>query len=99
MTKTQQSIGKENAIALFDSGWWKTKTHREIAELQFTIQELCCPFDVFHEAMEKTLGRPVWTHEFALNQDGLRDELFNGANPPSMGEIITMLKGKHVFVI
>ena len=28
--------------------------------------KLCMPFSIFQEAVEKTLGRPVWTHEFAF---------------------------------
>ncbi|MCY1459000.1 hypothetical protein D9M71_764370 [compost metagenome] len=32
---------------------------------------LCAPFPAFHEAVEKRLGRPVWTHQFP----GLADEI------------------------
>lgn len=50
---------------MYNSGWWKTKTPEEIAEFQIHEEKLCVPFDVFHESVEKWLGRPVWTHEFA----------------------------------
>jgi hypothetical protein len=33
------------------------------------------PFDVFHEAVEKTIGRPVFTHEFGVNANGIRAEI------------------------
>ncbi|MEN6622933.1 MAG: hypothetical protein ABFD50_15465 [Smithella sp.] len=29
---------------------------------------LSCPFDKMHEAIEKKLGRPVWTHELASDK-------------------------------
>jgi hypothetical protein len=62
----KNSIGKENAIELYESKWWEGLSHREIAGVQLFVTELCCPFDVFHEAVEKSLGRPVFTHEFGM---------------------------------
>jgi len=56
-----QSIGRETAIALYDSGWWKNKTPREIAAFQLFTEELTCPFGVFHKAVEEALCRPVFT--------------------------------------
>ncbi|ADP02551.1 hypothetical protein [Cronobacter phage EspYZU12] len=29
---------------------------------------LCCPFNLFHEDVEKRLGRSVWTHEFGSKE-------------------------------
>jgi hypothetical protein len=52
---------------------------------------LCMPFDVFHEAVEKTLGRPVWTHEFGLNFDGLKAELLGEKPASTMEEIINLI--------
>ena len=56
---------KEQAIALHDSGFWREMTLEDRARFQLHEPRLCMPFDVFHEAVEKTLGRPVFTHEFA----------------------------------
>lgn len=58
-----KSIGEEAAVELFNSKWWEGKGSREIAEKQLYIVELICPFDVFHKAIEESLGRPVSTHE------------------------------------
>lgn len=87
----QVSIGKEAAIALAATRWWKGKSAREIAERQLFTKELCCPFDVFHEAVEQCLGRGVWTHEFGLNYDGIVAEFLGTKPPPTMGQIIDML--------
>lgn len=84
-------IGKEAAVAMAETKWWESKTHREIAEFQLTTAELCCPFAVFHEAIEKSLGRPVWTHEFGVNYDGICAEFFRGAAPPTLQQIIEMI--------
>jgi hypothetical protein len=85
------SIGKEAAIALHDTQWWIGKTHREIAEKQLFTKELCLPFGVFHEAVEKSLGRPVFTHEFGMNYDGICREFLGDGKPPTLQEIVAMI--------
>lgn len=72
---TKLTIGKIGAIALYNSGWWNDKSDRDIALFQMNVSELCVPFDVFHGAMERTLKRPVFTHEFGINYNGLLEEL------------------------
>ena len=94
------SIGKEAAIQLAKSNWWEGKTHREIVEFQLFTAELACRFDVFHEAVEKSLGRPVWTHEFAMNYDGICAEFLGEAEPPTMEQIIEMIPvEKRILVV
>ena len=91
---------KEQAIALANSNFWENMTHREIAEFQMTEPKLCMPFSVFHEALEKTLGRPVYTHELGLNIEGIRGELFNGKESPTIDEIINLIpEDKRVIVV
>lgn len=72
-------LTREQAIQLHDSGFYEDMTYKEKAEFQINEQLLCMPFDVFHEAVEKTIGRPVFTHEFSMNYDGILAEI--------MGEI------------
>lgn len=94
------SIGYNAAIALYGSGWWKNKTHREIAGFQMSTRELCLPFSDFHEAIEKELGRPVFTHEFGLNFQGLLDELNGTKAPATISEIMDQIpKDKAVIVV
>jgi hypothetical protein len=82
---------EEKAIELYDSKFWEKMDYRQRADFQLFEKRLCMPFDVFQEAMEKTLGRPVFTHEFGLNLEGLKKELRGEAGPPSMEEIINMI--------
>jgi hypothetical protein len=77
-------LTKEQAIALYESGFWKDMAYVERAKFQIMEERLCMPFDVFHEAISKALGRPVWTHEFGLNRGGLIKELFDGAPPRAL---------------
>jgi hypothetical protein len=87
----RQSIGREKAIVLCNSNWWEGKSARELATFQLFTDELSMPFGVFHEAVEKSLGRPVWTHEFALNFDGIAAELLGEKAAPSMEDIINLI--------
>lgn len=82
---------KEQAIALYESKFWEPLTYRERATFQLFEELLCMPFGVFHEAMEKTLGRPVFTHEFGLNYEGLKSELIGEKPAPTMDEIIALI--------
>jgi hypothetical protein len=61
-------------------GWFAPilSTYREQAMQQFTKEQALaimgftgvatCRFDIFHEDVERRLGRPIWTHEFASPQ-------------------------------
>jgi hypothetical protein len=91
-------VSEQEAIALYDSQWWKTKTPREIAEFQLDEDRLCIPFDKFQEAMEKALGRPVWTHEFAF-RDRLRAELAGTRVAPTMQDIIELVPAEKRIVV
>ena len=64
---------KEEAIKLYNSKWWEGKTAKEVVDFQLYEEKLCIEFSAFHKAIEKVLGRPVFTHEFA-DQKALQEE-------------------------
>jgi len=86
-----QSIGKENAILLAKTEWWETRAPREIVGFQLFVDELCMPFDKFHEAVEAAIGRPVWTHEFGVNVEGLKGEFLGKKPAPTIDEIMGLI--------
>lgn len=91
---------KEQAIALSESKFWEDMTPRQIAEFQWFEPFLCMPFDVFHKALEETLGRPVWTHEIALDRDGITKELRGEKGPPTFEEIVGLIpEEKRIIVL
>ena len=90
---------KDQALALAGTEWWLHANHREIAEFQMGERLLCCPFSVFHEAVEKTLERPVYTHEFGLDWDGLRKELMGERDAPSFDAILALIPEEKRIVI
>ena len=54
---------------------------------------------VFHEAVEKALGRPVYTHEFGTNWEGLRAELAGEKEAPTLEEILGQLSGNKIVAV
>lgn len=86
-----KQLTKEQAIAFCENRLYEGMTARQIAEFQMEQDRLCMPFDVFHKAITEALGRPVYTHEFALNRDGLRKELRGEKEPPTLEEIINLI--------
>ena len=95
----QQNIGREKAIALFNSGWWNGRPAREIAKFQLFTAELSMPFDVFHKAIEESLGRPVFTHEFGMDLDGIILEFLGEKDAPTMEEIINLIPEENRILI
>ncbi len=98
-TPARRSIGEQAAIALCESGWWKEKTAREIAEFQMHTVELCLPFGEFHQAIQSVLGRPVFTHEFGLDFDGLLSELMGDRSAPSLEQILALIPAEKRIVV
>lgn len=84
------AVTKDEAIALGESNWWADKSYREIATFQLFEDRLCMPWEKFHEAVEKSLGRPVFTHEFAW-RDELQKEFLGGKPAPTMEEIMNLI--------
>ncbi len=98
--ESKKELTKEQAVALYNSGFWKTMSYEERAKFQMLQDRLCMPFGVFSEAMSKYLSRPVYTHEFtSSNHDSLMKEVFDGAPPPSLDEIINLIpKEKRIIL-
>lgn len=94
-----EQLTREQAVALFESGSWQQWTPAERALFQVQQDCLCMPFAEFHKAMEQTLGRPVWTHEFGLNRKGLTDELLGLADAPSFEQIVALIPADKLVIV
>ena len=91
---------REQAIKLAESRWWEGMPPKDIATFQLHEERLCMPFDVFHEALEKAIGRPVFTHERGLDAEGIKRELLGDRPAPTMEEIIALIPAdKRVIVV
>jgi len=83
-----KQLTKEQALAFAENKLYEYLTKRQIAEFQLEQDRLCMPFDVFHEAIEKTLNRPVFTHEFGLSRERLYNEVFGSRKRPELQDIL-----------
>ena len=93
-------ITKEQAIQIYESRIWEKWTDEERAKFQFYQNHLCMPFDVFHSAFEKLIGRSVWTHEFSSsNRKNLEDELEGKIDHPTMEQIIGLIPKEKLIVL
>lgn len=94
-----RQLTREEAVAFHDSKAYESMPLRERALFQMNQKLLCMPFGTFHEAVEKTLGRSVFTHEFA-NRAGLLKELLGEKPAPTFDEIMNLIPAeKRVLVI
>lgn len=93
-----RQITREEAIALHDSGAWKNWPDDTIVGFQLFQDCLAIPFSRFHEAVEKVLGRPVFTHEFAF-ADQLRAEYRKERAPKTFDEIMALIPEDKLLLV
>ena len=94
-----EQLTQEQAIELYDSGVWKNWTDEQVVRFQLFQDRLCVDFARFHEAMEKVLDRPVWTHEFAF-RDSLIEEYLGIRDKPTFEEICNLIpEDKRIIIV
>ncbi len=94
-----RQLTRKEAIAFFDGKCWEGWTHAKITHFQMGQDKLCIPFAIFHEAIEKTLGRPVYTHELGLARKRLLAELGGEVEAPTIDEILGLLPAEKLVVV
>lgn len=94
-----KQLTKKEAIKFAESKEWENWSDESVAYFQLHQECLCMDWSRFHEAMEKALGRPVWTHEFAYPKQ-LKEELEGKIGKPTFQKILSKVpKDKTVIVI
>lgn len=94
-----RQLTKEEAIAFHDSEVWKDWTHEQICDFQMWQTCLAVPFSRFHEAVEKTLGRPVFTHEFGLAYGEMQQERLGKRSAPTFEEVLCLIPEEKRIVV
>jgi len=92
-------LTKEEAIALANSHFWEPMSQEERFRFQLFEPRMCMPFEVFHEAAEAVLGRPVFTHEFGRNYEGIVQEYLGQRPAPTLEEIIELIPEEKRIII
>ena len=92
-------LTQQQAIALHESAFWVGMTEHDIAAFQLAAEKLCMPLDVFKDALEGALRRPVLIHELR-DFDRLKRELSGEAAPATLAEVLALLpSGKRVILL
>lgn len=94
-----EQLTREQAIVFAENRAWQQLDTKARALFQMEQDRLCMPFEVFQKAVEETLDRPVFTHEFGLNKAGLLAELQGKALAPSLADILAMLPADKTVVV
>jgi hypothetical protein len=93
MMENLNPMEKEQAILLAKSRFYEDWSANDIVAFQLFTERLCMPFDIFHQAVEKILGCPVWTHEFG-SWGHLQEEFMKIKPKPSLKEIFELIPKK-----
>lgn len=83
-----KQLTEKQAIEFAKSEAWKDWTSSQIVLFQLFQKKLCMPFDIYHAAVEKELGRSVQVVEFGFNDKGLKAEFLGLGNPPTMEDVL-----------
>lgn len=95
-----KQLTKEQAKKVAESEVWKDWTDEEIVRFQLFQERLCMDFSKFHEAVEKILGRPVFTHELGFNYEGIKQEYLGIKSKPTFDEILNLIpKEKRILIV
>jgi hypothetical protein len=85
-------LTSEQTIAFAESKIWEKWNLPTRALFQIHQNKLCMPFNVFQEAVEKTLDRPVSTHEFSSPYlPGLKNELMESVDSSALVQFATIM--------
>jgi hypothetical protein len=93
-----RQLTREEAIAFARQKGYANWTPEQIAAFQLEQELMCMNLSDYQEAMEKALGRPVWTHEFA-KPELLKAELLKQIKTPSLEEIINKIPKEKLIVV
>lgn len=97
--KFGKQLTKEQAIELYKSDAWRDWTDEEVVRFQLFQQKLCMDFSRFHKAIEKVLDRPVYTHEFGMNYEGIVEEYLGTKKASTFDEIINMIPQEKRIIV
>ncbi len=94
-----KQLTTEQAIEFAKNKVCENWTDEQIVRFQLFQKKLCMDFSRFHEAIEKVLDRPVFTHEFGMNYEGIVLEYLGEKQAPTMEEIIELIpEDKRVLI-
>lgn len=83
----RRSIGKAQAVKMFEDEWWVGKRYKDIALVGLSLMELTVPLTILQLAVESTLCRMVLRKEIEEEADKLLLEVLGGMPPLTILQI------------
>lgn len=95
-----KQLNQKQAIYIAENNLTRSFTAMQKARLQLNQTLLCMEFSNFHGALEKVVGFPVWTHQFASKEfvDELKS-IVNNIGEPDLDDFINMFGKQHQIAI
>lgn len=95
-----KQISRETAIKIAESGLWEDWSDEEKVRFQLYQSRLAMPWGEFRGAVERVLGRDVWTHEYASgNVEALRAEYESKQPTPTFEDIVNLIPADNLVII
>ena len=91
-----KQLNQKQAIYIADNNLTRNFTTVQKARFQLNQDLLCMEFSTFHGALEKAVGFPVWTHQFASKEfvDELKS-IVNNIGEPDLDDFIQLFQKQH----
>jgi hypothetical protein len=86
-----KQLSKEQAHAVFQSKIWETWSDIQLLRIQLFQEHLCMPFGRYHRALERHLGRPVYTTSLDYQKDKLIKEVLGTSEVPTSHELYALI--------
>ncbi len=95
-----KQLNRKQALDIYNSKVWEKWADEEIVKFQLYQDRLGVPFDRFHAALEKMLGRSVWTHELSSsNINNIRMEFEGIKQKPTFEEIMGLIPKEKLIMV
>ena len=83
----RRSIGRDNAVKMFQREWWVGKRYKDIALIGLSLRELTLPLTILHLAVENSLGKVINPKQIEENAETILASLLHGMPPLTLKQI------------
>lgn len=94
----RRSIGRENAVKMFQDEWWVGKRYKDIALVGLSLAELTLPLTILHLAVENTLARAISPKDVRTEPERFLAEILGGLPPLTVIQIAEIAKRKDKLI-
>ncbi len=83
----RKSIGRDNAVKMFEQEWWVGKRWKDIALVGLSLQELTLPLPILVRAVENAIYAQVDPSKLLEDAESVLLKVLNGMPPLTLAMI------------